>query len=243
MPQSADTGTICHVSVEIRRGSARFLERAPGRLSQHGFSFGAHYDPERLSFGPMVCHDDHVLGPGTGFEEHPHETLEIVTWVVSGALVHRDATGTDETLGAGACGVLSAGSGTRHSEVASADGPARFVQVWLTPDPDAADAPPRYRRAAVDAAPGAGPVRLVGDGGPLAVGVRGAALDVVRLGAGETVTLPAAARMHAFVTTGALLRSSLAEPLAAGDAFCMTDEGAHDVTAAVPTELLIWTFA
>lgn len=243
MPRWADTGTICHVSVEIRRGSARFLERTPGRLSHHGFSFGSHYDPERLSFGPMVCHDDHVLGRGTGFEEHPHEALEIVTWVVTGALVHRDATGTDTVLAAGECGVLSAGAGVRHSEIAGPDGPARFVQVWLTPDDDAIDSAPHYARTAVDAAPGTGPVRVAGTGAPLALGVRGAALDVVRLGAGEILTLPAAARMHAFLTTGALLRSSLAEPLAAGDAFCMTDEGPYDVTAAVPTEILVWTFA
>jgi hypothetical protein len=229
------------VSVEIRRGSSRFVERAQGRLSHHGFSFGPHFDPERLAFGPMVCHDDHLLGRGTGFEEHPHEGLEIVTWVVSGTLVHRDATGAAVELGPGDCGVLSAGAGVRHSEIASNAGTARFVQVWLTPDsPDLA---PTYARAAVAAAPGDGLVRVVGEGGPLAVGVAGAALDVVRLAAGERVTLPEAAKVHAFVTTGALLRSSLAEPLSAGDAFCMTDAAAYEVTAAVPTELLVWTFA
>ena len=75
------------MSNEIRRGSRRFTERVPGRLSHHGFSFGSHYDPERLSFGPMVCHDDHLLGPGKGFEEHAHESLEIITWVVAGSVV------------------------------------------------------------------------------------------------------------------------------------------------------------
>ncbi|GAA1507977.1 pirin family protein [Nocardioides humi] len=235
------------MSVEIRRGSSRFTERAAGRLSHHGFSFGPHLDPDRLSFGPMVCHDDHLLGRGTGFEEHPHEGLEIVTWVVSGAVVHEDGSGGSAVLGAGECGVLTAGSGVRHSEIAGPDGPARFVQVWLTPDdPSAA---PAHRHAPVDAAPGDGPVRVVGEGGPLAVGVAGAALDVARLGAGETVTLPAASRVHAFLTTGALLRSSLAEPLAAGDTLCVVHEEAggtgpssYDVTAAVPTELLVWSF-
>jgi redox-sensitive bicupin YhaK (pirin superfamily) len=229
------------VSVEIRRGTARFVEREPGRLSHHGFSFGPHLDPERLSFGPMVCHDDHVLGRGTGFEEHPHAGLEIVTWVVSGSVVHRDGTGAEETLHAGDCGVLSAGAGVRHSELAGADGPARFVQVWLTPDDP--DTPPRYARATSEAAPGAGLVRLVGDGGPLSVRVAGATLGVARLGAGESLTLPAAARVHAFLATGALLRSSLAEPLAAGDALCVTDGTSYDVTAAVPTEILVWSFA
>ncbi|NHA01141.1 hypothetical protein G5V59_18180 [Nocardioides sp. W3-2-3] len=127
--------------------------------------------------------------------------------------------------------MLSAGSGVRHSEVAG-DGVTRFVQVWLTPDdPDAA---PAYRAAA--APEGSGLVRVAGEGAPLPVGVAGAAFAVARLEAGETLALPAAARVHAFVATGALLRSSLAEPLSAGDAFLLTSGASYDVTAAVPTE-------
>ena len=234
--------------MEIRRSSDRFAERAEGRLSRHGFSFGEHFDPDRLAFGPMVCHDDHLLGPGRGFEEHPHEELEIVTWVVSGALEHRGDTGTAVVLGAGECGVLSAGSGVRHAELAgtgspgSPGGPARFVQVWLRPD--SPDLPPAYARTTTTAGPGDGLVRVAGDGG-LALGVAGAALDVARLGAGETLTLPAAPRVHVFLTSGALLRSSLAEPLAAGDALCVTADEAgptsYEITAAVPTEVLVWS--
>ncbi len=227
------------MTVEIRRGTARFADRAPGRLTRHSFSFGPHYDPERLSFGPMICHDDHLLGSGRGFDEHPHSGLEIVTWVVSGALAHTDSEGRSVTLGAGECAVHTAGSGIRHSEHATADGPARFVQVWLTPDdPGAA---PRYGKASVDLEPGAGLVPVVGAGGPLTVGTAAASYAVARLGAGETLTLPAAPRVHAFVATGALLRSSMAEPLAAGDAFCFTDEPAYDVTAGVPTDVLVWS--
>lgn len=226
------------MNVEIRRGSSRFAERVPGRLTQHAFSFGPHLDPERLSFGPMVCHDDHLLGRGQGFEDHPHAALEIVSWVLAGTLVHTDGTGASVQLGPGECAVLSAGSGVRHSEL-SGDGATRFVQVWLTPDdPDAA---PSYRTAAAPA--GSGLVRVAGEGTPLPVGVAGAAFDVARLDAGETLALPAAARVHAFVATGALLRSSLAEPLSAGDAFLLTDAASYDVTAAVPTELLVWSFA
>lgn len=231
---------MSHVNAEIRRGTDRFVERAPGRLTHHAFSFGPHLDPDRLSFGPMVCHDDHVLARRTGFEEHPHAALEIVTWVVSGSLEHRDGTGAAAVLRAGECGVLSAGSGVRHSEVAGEDGPARFVQVWLTPDtPDSA---PRHAKAAVPAAPGRGLVRAVGAGGPLTVGVAGAALDVARLDAQESLALPAGPLVHVFVATGALLRSSLAEPLSAGDAFALTDAASYTVTAAVPTELLVWSF-
>lgn len=229
------------MNVEIRRASDRFVDRVAGRLSRHAFSFGPHFDPERLAFGPLVCHDDHVLGPGIGFEEHAHEALEIVTWVVSGSVVHTDATGATATLVAGDCGVLSAGSGVRHSEIAGPEGPVRFVQVWLTPDdPDTA---PVHARTSVTAEPGSGLVPVVGGGGPLSVGVAGAVFAVARLDAGETLALPASHQVYGYITTGALLRFSLAEPLSAGDAFSLTDQPSYDVTAAVPTEILVWSFA
>lgn len=217
------------------------MEREPGRRTQHGFSFGAHYDPEWLSFGPMVCHDDHLLGSGRGFEEHAHSDLEIVTYVVSGSLVHVDSLGTSESLGAGEVAVLSAGTGVRHSELAAPDKPARFVQVWLRPDQ--VGAAPAYARGSADAEPGAGLVPIAGAGSGLAVGVAGASYGVARLAAGEKLILPAAARLHAYVASGALMRSSLAAPLETGDAFCFVDESGHQVTAAMPTELLVWSFA
>jgi redox-sensitive bicupin YhaK (pirin superfamily) len=225
------------VTVDIRRSSNRFPEREQGRFTQHAFSFGAHYDQDWLSFGPMVCHDDHLLGSGRGFEEHPHSDLEIVTYVVSGSLVHADSLGTSTSLGPGDVAVLSAGSGVRHSEVAGADGPARFVQVWLRPDVVGTE--PRYARASTrDAQPGAGLATV-----PVEVAVAGASFAVARLGTNERLTLPGGGRLHAYVASGALLRSSLAEPLQAGDAYCFVDEPAHEVTAGVPTELLVWRFS
>jgi quercetin 2,3-dioxygenase len=230
------------VTVTIRRSSSRFVEREQGRRTQHGFSFGAHYDPEWLSFGPMVCHDDHLLGSGRGFEEHAHTDLEIVTYVVTGSLVHADSLGTSGVLEAGEVAVLSAGAGVRHSEMAAATSSARFVQVWLTPDQ--VGTPPAYARTSTRAAvPGAGLVPIAGAGSDLEIGVAGASYAVARLGANEKVILPAAARIHVYVVSGALQRSSLAEPLQAGDAFCFVDESGHQVTAAAPTELLVWTFA
>lgn len=230
------------MSVEIRRSSSRFTDREPGRRTQHGFSFGAHYDPAWVSFGPMVCHDDHLLGAGRGFTDHPHSDLEIVTFVVSGALAHTDSLGTATELGAGQVAVLTAGAGVRHSEMATDAGPARFVQVWLRPD-DVGATPGYASVSSGAAAPGAGLVPLVGEGASVGIGVAGASCAVARLAAGEELTLPAAPRLHAYVASGALLRSSLAEPLQAGDAFCFVGEPEHPVTAGVPTELLVWSFA
>ncbi|HWJ80822.1 MAG TPA: pirin family protein [Nocardioides sp.] len=228
------------MTVEIRRSTDRFVDRESGRMTRHAFSFGQHYRPDWASFGPMVCHDDHLLGAGKGFTDHPHSGLEIVTTVLSGSLEHRDSTGTARTLAAGGVAVLSAGVGVSHAELAPASGSARFVQVWLTPDDGGTE--PAYAAAEVDAAEGAGLVPVVGGGGPLDIGVAGASYAVARLAAGETLALPAAPRLHVYLASGALLRSSLAEPLHDGDAFLMTGEPSYEVTAAVPTHLLVWTF-
>lgn len=215
-------------------------------MTRHSFSFGEHYDPERTSFGPLVCHDDHQLRGGVGFDTHRHAGLEIVSWVVSGAVAHRDSVtgsagggdggdgGAPEPLVAGQAGLLRAGSGVEHAEHAvPGHGPTRFVQVWLTPDADA-PAEPSYTRATPSLETG----HLVPVDLPLAVA--GAELSVARLDALQQLTLPAAPRLHVFVARGALLRSSLAEPLSDGDAFCFVDEPEHVVTAAVPSELLVW---
>jgi redox-sensitive bicupin YhaK (pirin superfamily) len=221
------------VTVEIRRGTDRFVDRAAGRVTHHSFAFGEHYDAERLGFGPMVCHDDHLLGSGRGFDTHHHSGLEIVTWVVSGALRHVDSGGAATVVEAGSVAVLSTGDGVDHSEHATASGPCRFVQTWLRPG-EGGKSEPGYTTRPVTLPPN----QLVQAARPRPDAV----LWVARLDDHGSLELPAAGRVHAFVATGALLRSSLAQPLSAGDAFLMTDEPAHRVTAGVPTDLLVWTF-
>ncbi len=211
------------------------MDRAEGRVTHHSFSFGGHYDAERLGFGPMVCHDDHLVGSGRGFDTHHHSGLEIVTWVVSGALRHVDSIGSPDStrvVEAGSVAVLSTGDGVEHSEHATEAGPCRFIQMWLRP-------------VEGGSAPGftVAPVTVpTNDLAMVAQPLPDAALWAGRLDGRGSIELPAAARVHAFVSTGALLRSSLAAPLAAGDAFLMTDEPSHTVTAGVPTDLLVWTF-
>ncbi len=230
------------MTVLVRRGSDRFLTREAGRSTRHGFSFGPHYDPEHLGFGPMVCHDDHLLRSGLGFEDHPHSDLEIVTWVLAGALAHT-GPGGGTLVRPGTVQVQSAGSGIRHGEVAAEGaGATRFVQVWLRPDEPGGD--PSYQL--VDVAPGEGLVPVVAGDDPAAparVGVAGATMYVADLAAGQSVGLPDAPLAHAFVATGALVRSSMAQPLAAGDAFLVTDQPGIELTAAAPTQLLVWTFS
>ncbi|WP_170259279.1 pirin family protein [Nocardioides psychrotolerans] len=231
------------MTVEIRRASARFVDKAPGRITHHAFAFGQHYDPDHLGFGPMVCHDDHLLGSSQGFDTHRHADLEIVSWMVSGALEHREPSSAEPVrVGTGTVARLSAGAGVDHAEHSHADGPTRFVQVWLTPDHSGGD--PSYDVGAVPLVPNELVVVASGEvDAPVRIDSASATFLVARLDAGVTLDLPDADGVHVFVATGALTRSSMAEPLSQGDAFLIRDAVGVSVTAALPTELLVWTFA
>ena len=223
-------------------GSTRSSTSVPGRTTRHSFSFGEHYDPANLGFGPMVCHNDDDLAPGAGYPDHPHTDLEIVTWVLEGSLVHTGSLGGRHVLDAGRAQVLSAGRGVRHSEIADpASGRCRFVQVWLAPtspggEPSyvAGDAP------AAGAGVGSGLVEVAGGSG-LPIGTVRARLLLARLAAGEEARLPEDPRQHVFAATGAATLGGL--DLAAGDAVRLTGEPGRLVTATDDTELLVWSFA
>ncbi|MBB6628052.1 pirin family protein [Nocardioides sp. KIGAM211] len=235
------------MTVEIRRASPSFVTRERGRSTRHSFSFGDHYDPDNLRFGPIVCHDDHLLGSDQGFEDHPHSDLEIVTWVLTGALLH---THTDPAsggevhegrVGRGEVQVLGTGSGVVHAERADPSaGPVRFVQVWLAGAEPAAV--PSYDVAPVTLPDGElVPVASSREGaGAVRLATPGATFSVARLPAGATLLLPEQGLVHVYVARGALQRSSLAEPLHEGDGYRITDRPGLVVTAAVPTELLVW---
>jgi quercetin 2,3-dioxygenase len=231
------------VSVVVCRALNRFLTREIGRQTWHSFSFGDHYDPERVSFGPLVALNDDLVGTGVGYDAHGHADVVLVTWVVSGALRHEDDSGTT-VQSAGELAVTHAGRGITHSERAD-EGPTRFLQMWLRPG--TADAAPT-RSATVPDLSGGDLVAVAGGEG-LPLDVPGATLWLADVAAGTSVELPPAPLVYLFVVSGALARNSLAEPLAAGDAFEIrepsADEptaGRYSVTAAVPTQLLVWTF-
>lgn len=121
------------------RGSADF-----GWLkSAHSFSFGSYYDPEHMQFGVLrVMNEDTVAGGG-GFPTHPHQDAEIFSYVLQGALQHRDSMGNGSTVTKGGVQYMSAGSGVSHSEFnPSSDDPLRFLQIWLIPKTQGGE--PRY---------------------------------------------------------------------------------------------------
>lgn len=213
----------------------RFVTRERGRQTRHSFSFGSSYDPDRVTFGPMVALNDDLLATGAGYDAHEHTDVVLVTWVVSGALAHEDGSGV-ATQSAGQLAITRTGTGITHSERA-ADGATRSVQAWLRPGAFGED--PSRRTTTPDLS--GGDLMIVADENDL--GVASATYRIAEIPGGATVIVPEASLRYVFVATGALTRSSMAEPLSAGDAFEITGDHEVTVTAAVPTQLLVWSFA
>lgn len=224
------------MAVLMYAGSQRFRTESSDRETWHSFSFGPHYDPANIAFGPLTALNDEQLGSSAGYPDHGHTDVEIVTWVVEGALRHTDDTGTT-VLGAGTVLAQSAGSGIRHAEVA--DGrPTRFLQTWLRPD-TAGGAPSCAATLAPETE--AGLVEVVGPDA-LPVGVRGARLVVGTVQAGAVLPLPDAARHHIFVASGTLLLPGRSGVEANdGDAIRMIDDHGT-LTATTTTRLMVWSF-
>jgi redox-sensitive bicupin YhaK (pirin superfamily) len=235
-----------HRTIDVRRAADRLESRAGGVLSRHSFAFGPHYDPMNTRFGALVTHNDDLLAAGAGFPEHPHRDVEIVTWVVSGALEHADNFGGSALVTPGMIGRLSTGGGVRHSERNASAGETRYIQMWVLPD---AEGPASYETADVSGALQSGDFVTVASGGvaaggrPAPVSLRcDASLLVARVPAGETAAIPAAPLLHVFVARGGALLTADAEQvqLLSEDAVRLTGAGQVRVEATADAEVLVW---
>ncbi|MBA3782657.1 MAG: pirin family protein [Nocardioides sp.] len=211
------------MTLDLYAASSRPLTRRPDRETAHSFSFGEHYDPANLGFGPLIAHNDDKVSPGGGYPTHPHSDLEIVTWVLSGALVHTDSLGHHSVLESGTVQVQSAGSGITHSEIAdAASGPTRFVQAWVRPD-----VPGGTPSRAVSSPVVAAGLHRVAGGSDLPIGVAGATFWVGSVA--SSVVLPEAPLLHVFDASS-------------GDAWRVRDEPGRSLELAGPGLLLVWAF-
>ena len=134
---------------ELRRAGQRFHTVGDGVETWHSFSYGAHYDPDQIGFGPIMAINTEHVAPGRGYDVHDHADVEIVTWVLEGVLRHEDSTGQSGDIRPGTAQRLSAGTGVRHSERNASDTePLVFVQTMLRSSRDDA---PEYAQADVPA--------------------------------------------------------------------------------------------
>lgn len=146
--------------LRIRRAEERGRTDFGWLDSRHSFSFGHYYDPDHLGFGPLrVINDDRVT-PGAGFPTHPHGDMEIISYVLDGALAHKDSLGTGSVIRPGDVQRMTAGTGIRHSEFnASKSEPVHFLQIWIIPEMEGLA--PSYEQKSYPAAEKRGTLRLV----------------------------------------------------------------------------------
>jgi quercetin 2,3-dioxygenase len=229
--------------IDVRRGAERFHTRAGWLDSRHSFSFSNHYDPENTGFGLLLVSNDDRVAAGTGFTTHPHRDMEIVTWVLSGELEHRDSQGNAGVIYPGLAQRMSAGTGIWHSEMnPRGEDEVHFVQMWVPPDTERID--PGYEQLDVVAQLERGGLVPVASGrghdSAISIRQRGAALLAGRLHADERVTLPDSRFVHLFVARGAVSLDGAGE-LREGDAVRLTAAGAPALTAGPDgAEVLVW---
>jgi redox-sensitive bicupin YhaK (pirin superfamily) len=150
---TADPTAPAGLQMELRRAAARGHADHGWLDSHHSFSFGGYHDPRFMGFGALrVINEDRVLG-GQGFGTHPHRDMEIVSYVIDGALAHRDTLGTGSIIRPGELQLMRAGRGIAHSEMnAHPSDPVHFLQIWILPA--RAGTQPGYQQQAFPPAPG-----------------------------------------------------------------------------------------
>ncbi|ANY25312.1 pirin family protein [Gordonia terrae] len=237
----------------VFRSDDRAVTATDWLTSRHCFSFGDNYDPSNTHFGALLAVNDEVVAPGAGFDLHSHQESEIVTWVVSGTLVHRDSAGHSGVLYPGLVQRMSAGTGVEHSErndawpdlAGSGSDPVRYVQMWLMPDRHGLA--PSYEQADVRERLAAGGLVPIASGDPgrnpaISVANSGATLYAARLRSGETVEAPGCRFTHLFVVDGQVGIDEIGV-LDPGDAVRGADTEPFSITAHTDAEVLVWSMA
>ncbi len=219
--------------ITVRHSADRGLAELDWLKSRHSFSFAEYYDPDQMGFGDLRVINEDTIAPSRGFDTHGHQDMEIISYVLEGALKHRDTLGNHMVIGEGEVQRMSAGTGVMHSEYnASDEAPAHFFQIWVIPEH--AGIEPGYEQQLFSDSDKRNQLRLIvspdGRDGSLRIH-QDAALYASILASGETVRHELAAGRRAWVQVarGAVTVNGAA--LRAGDGAAVTEETSVEITA------------
>ena len=227
--------------MNIRKANERGHAEHGWLDSYHTFSFADYYDPQWMGFRSLRVINDDLVMPGMGFGKHPHRDMEIITYILSGSLEHKDSMGNGRVIKTGDVQYMAAGSGVQHSEFnPSKDEAVHLLQIWI--QPDAKGVKPRYaEKSYANVAPGA--LHLVtskaGRDGSIAIH-QDADLWLAKLDAGQSVSHKLASGRNAWVhvAEGEVMLNG--KTLVGGDAAAVNEETALELSATKPSQVLLF---
>ena len=231
--------------ITIRRASDRGHANHGWLDTYHTFSFASYRDPKHVHFRALRVMNEDVVAPGQGFGTHPHDNMEIVTYVLEGALEHRDSMGNGEVLRPGEFQRMSAGTGITHSEFnPSPTMPVHLYQIWLIPQQDGIE--PSYEQKRFDEVERQNRLRLVASPdaaeGSLLIH-QDARIFLSSLDAGKQVTHELDAGRHAWLQ---VLRGKVVingQALQTSDGAAVSDETALEIEASDDAEVMLFDLA
>jgi redox-sensitive bicupin YhaK (pirin superfamily) len=226
--------------ITIRKSTDRGHANHGWLQTKHSFSFANYYDPTRMGFRSLRVINEDIIAGGGGFPPHPHENMEITTYIISGQLEHKDSMETGSVIKAGEVQYMSAGTGVVHSEFNhSASEPLHLLQIWLLPNEFGA--PPRYDQQTINPASMHNKVALLASGGQGGIHIRqDAKLFACRLDAGEAVeySLEAGRALWLQLISGEVTVND--ESIRAGDAVRIEREDRVDIRAKSDAHFLLF---
>jgi quercetin 2,3-dioxygenase len=225
----------------IRRANERGHAEHGWLDSYHTFSFADYYDPEWMGYRTLRVINDDLVMPAQGFGTHPHRDMEIITYVLSGALQHKDSMGNGRVIRPGEVQYMAAGTGVQHSEFnPSQDEAVHFLQIWIMPERTGLK--PRYGEKSLADAPN-GKLNLVtskaGRDGSLAIN-QDADLYVAKLEAGNEAVHALKPGRYAWVHVAEGEVKLNGDTLRAGDAVALAEESQVQLVAAKPSQVLLF---
>ncbi len=228
--------------IEVYKNSTRGSADHGWLEANHSFSFGQYYNPERMGVGPLVVINEDRIAPSKGFSMHGHEDMEIITYIIKGALAHKDSMGNGSVIKPGDIQRMSAGNGVRHSEFNPSDTErTHLLQIWIKPN--VIGIAPSYEEKQIDVASKIGELTLIAspDGKNGAVLIhQNAYLYASVMQAGDHLSHPLTPNRIAYVHVIRGQVNVCGETLTTGDAIKVDAVARIDLSEANDVELLLF---